>query len=32
LGIRPDPQGDQRIGQQKAERLAELREAMFGEP
>ncbi|MEU4195365.1 hypothetical protein AB0E69_25925 [Kribbella sp. NPDC026611] len=32
LGIRPDPQGDQRISAQKAAKLAELREAFFGEP
>lgn len=32
LGIRPDPQGDQRIAQQKDSQLAELREAFFGEP
>ncbi|MEU4286770.1 hypothetical protein AB0E63_00990 [Kribbella sp. NPDC026596] len=32
LGIQPDPQGDQRLVQQKQDRLAELREAMFGEP
>jgi hypothetical protein len=31
LGIQPDLQGDYRIGQQKSERLAELRQAMFGE-
>jgi hypothetical protein len=31
LGIQPDLQGDQRIVQQKSERLAELRQAMFGE-
>jgi hypothetical protein len=31
LGIQPDPQGDQRLVQQKQDRLAELREAMFGE-
>ena len=32
LGIRPDPQGDQRIAQQTEERLAELRERMLGAP
>ncbi len=32
LGIRPDPQGDQRLVQEKDARLAELRQAMFGEP
>lgn len=32
LGIQPDPQGDQRILQEKDDRLAELRQAMFGEP
>jgi hypothetical protein len=31
LGIRPDPQGDQRLVQEKDARLAELRQAMFGE-
>lgn len=31
LGIQPDAQGDQRLVQQKQDRLAELREAMFGE-
>jgi hypothetical protein len=31
LGIRPDPQGDQRLSEQKAERLAELRQAYFGD-
>lgn len=32
LGIRPDPQGDQRLVQEKDARLAELRQAMFDEP
>ncbi|RZT27676.1 hypothetical protein EV649_1447 [Kribbella sp. VKM Ac-2569] len=32
LGIRPDPQGDQRIAQQTQETLAELRERMLGAP
>jgi hypothetical protein len=32
LGIDPDIQGDQRIAVAKQERLAELREAMFGQP
>jgi hypothetical protein len=31
LGIRPDPQGDQRLAEEKDARLAELREAMFGD-
>jgi hypothetical protein len=31
LGIQPDPQGDQRLVQQKQNTLAELRQAMFGE-
>jgi hypothetical protein len=31
LGIRPDPQGDQRLADQKQERLAELRQAYFGD-
>jgi hypothetical protein len=31
LGIQPDPQGDHRLVEQKEERLAELREAFFGE-
>jgi len=32
FGIRPDPQGDQRIAQQTAEQLAELRARMLGSP
>jgi hypothetical protein len=32
LGIRPDPQGDQRVAQQTAEELAELRKRMLGAP
>ncbi|MGW7680508.1 hypothetical protein ACWGID_07190 [Kribbella sp. NPDC054772] len=32
LGIRPDPQGDQRLAEQTEARLAELREAFFEEP
>ena len=32
FGIRPDPQGDQRVAQQTAEELAELRERMLGAP
>ena len=32
LGIRPDPQGDRRLLEQTDARLAELREAFFGEP
>ncbi|MGW6195669.1 hypothetical protein ACWF0M_05935 [Kribbella sp. NPDC055110] len=32
LGIRPDPEGDQRIAAQTAEQLAELRTRMLGEP
>jgi hypothetical protein len=31
LGIRPDPQGDQRLAEEKDAKLAELREAYFGE-
>jgi hypothetical protein len=31
LGIRPDPQGDQRLADDKQERLAELRQAYFGD-
>ncbi|NUR96750.1 MAG: hypothetical protein HOV67_16010 [Kribbellaceae bacterium] len=31
LGIRPDPQGDQRLAQQQDAKLAELRETFFGE-
>jgi hypothetical protein len=30
LGIRPDPQGDQRIAEQQDSTLAELRETYFG--
>ncbi|HWD82253.1 MAG TPA: hypothetical protein VG497_25315 [Kribbella sp.] len=32
LGIRPDPQGDQRLTEEKDAKLAELREAYLGEP
>ncbi len=32
FGIHPDLQGDQRLAQEKDARLAELRQAMFGEP
>jgi hypothetical protein len=32
LGIRPDPQGDNRVAAQTAEQLAELRTRMLGEP
>lgn len=31
LGIRPDPQGDQRLAQQTEAKLAELRDTFFGE-
>ncbi|GAA3091634.1 hypothetical protein JOF29_006896 [Kribbella aluminosa] len=31
LGIRPDPQGDQRLAEQTDAKLAELRDAFFGE-
>ena len=31
LGIRPDPEGDQRLAQQKEAKLADLRETFFGE-
>ena len=32
FGIHPDPQGSEKITQEKDERLAELRRAMFGNP
>jgi hypothetical protein len=32
FGIRPDPQGSEKIAQEKDERLAELRRAMFDNP
>ena len=32
LGIRPDPQGDQRLAEQTDAHLAELRAAFFEEP
>ncbi|MFD7154229.1 hypothetical protein ACFV9C_06515 [Kribbella sp. NPDC059898] len=31
LGIRPDPEGDQRLSEEKDAKLAELREAFFGD-
>ncbi|WP_427896228.1 hypothetical protein ACQHIV_20060 [Kribbella sp. GL6] len=31
LGIRPDPQGDQRLTDEKDAKLAELRETFFGD-
>ncbi|MFF0344662.1 hypothetical protein [Kribbella sp. NPDC004875] len=32
LGIRPDPQGDQRLAEETETRLAELRQAYLEEP